>query len=127
MVRIEFEKGKGGVLNIINGTIRDVDRAELLNIEDVDVVSINVWNFSPIGFNKALNSIEIGGYIIVFDSNESWKPYMKQIDMFDGQIFNPGTQGIQYPTWDITRNKTEGIVAHTYTNTDIEKELLKGK
>lgn len=127
MIRLTFEKGKGGVLNIINGSIRDIDRTELLNIEDVDRVDINFWSSSPVGFNYALNSIQIAGYIIVFDDHTSWKPYTDQIDMFDGQLFNPGVEGIRYPTWDINRNINEGIMPHTYVNTDIEKDLIKGK
>jgi hypothetical protein len=74
MIRLTFEKGKGGVLNIINGSIRDIDRTELLNIEDVDRVDINFWSSSPVGFNYALNSIQIAGCIIVFDNHTSWKP-----------------------------------------------------
>jgi hypothetical protein len=51
MIRLTFEKGNGGVLNIINGSIRDIDRTELLNIEDVDRVDINFWSSSPVGYN----------------------------------------------------------------------------
>lgn len=127
MIRIEFEKGKGGIVNIINGSLRDIDRREILNIEDVDKVVINGSDFSPIGFNYELNALQVAGYIIIFDSIVSWEPYLKQIDIIDGEIFNPGITGIQYPSWDVNRNTIEGIVAHTYTNTDIEKDLLKGE
>lgn len=127
MIRIEFEKGKGGIVNIINGSLRDIDRREILNIEDVDKVVINGSDFSPIGFNYELNALQVAGYIIIFDNITNWVPYLKQIDIIDGEIFNPGITGIQYPSWDVNRNKTEGIVAHTYTNTDIEKELLIDK
>lgn len=126
MLRIEFEKGKGGVVNIVNGNLRDIDRTNILNIEDVDKVRINPFDFSPIGFNYELNAMQIAGYIIIFDSQASWEPYLKQLDMVDGEIFNPGINGIQYPAWDINRNPNEGIVSHTYTNTDIEKDLIKG-
>ena len=127
MIRIEFEKGKGGIVNIINGSLKDIDRSEILNIEDVDKVVINGSDFSPIGFNYELNALQVAGYIIIFDSIVSWEPYLKQIDIIDGEIFNPGITGIQYPSWDVNRNTIEGIVAHTYTNTDIEKDLLKGE
>ena len=125
MVRIEFVKGLGGIVNIVNGNLRDTDRNELTNIEDVDSVRINARNFSPIGFNNELKAMAIGGYIIVFDSLASMQPYLEQIDLFDGQIFNPGVDGVQKPDWDVaSRDKTEGIQPHTYVDTDIEKELI---
>ena len=125
MVRIEFVKGFGGIVNIVNGNLRDTDRAELTNIEDVDSVRINARNFSPIGFNNELKAMAIGGYIIVFDELASMQPYLDQIDIFDGQIFNPGIDGVQKPDWDVaSRDKTEGIQSHTYIDTDIEKDLI---
>lgn len=125
MIRIEFVKGQGGIVNIVNGNIRDVDRATLLDVEDVDRVRINALNFSPIGFNDSLKAIQIAGYIIVFDALSSMEPYLQQIDMFDGQIFNPGINGIKKPDWDVAgRDKTEGIQKHTYVDTDIEKDLI---
>lgn len=125
MLRIEFEKGLGGVVNIINGNIRDVDRNEILNIEDVTRVIISLHAFSPLGFNESLNALQISGYIVVFDSMGSMKPYLDQIDLFDGEIVNPGTYGsLKYPIWDIDRDKTDNIVKHTYNPTDIEKEIL---
>lgn len=125
MVRIEFVKGQGGIVNIVNGNLRDTDRNELTNIEDVDSVRINARNFSPIGFNNDLKAMAIGGYIIVFDELSSMQPYLDQIDIFDGQIFNPGIDGVQKPDWDVAgRDKTEGIQSHTYIDTDIEKDLI---
>ena len=125
MVRIEFVKGRGGIVNIVNGNLRDTDRNALTNIEDVDSVRINARNFSPIGFNNELKAMAIGGYIIVFDDLTSMQPYLDQIDLFDGQIFNPGIDGVQKPDWDVaSRDKTEGIQQHTYIDTDIEKDLI---
>ena len=124
MVRIEFIKGIGGVTNILNGSIRDVDRSNIDTIEDVDKVRINALNFSPIGFNDSLKAMQIAGYIIVFDALTSMQQYLDQIDAFDGQIFNPGINGVQAPDWDVAkRDKTEGIQHHTYVDTDIEKDL----
>lgn len=126
MARIEFIKGQGGVLNIVNGNIRDTDRQELLNIEDVNRVVINPYNFSPLGFNDELHAMEVAGYIIVFDSNVSMRVYEDQLDMFDGQKFNPGINGKQYPVWDSLHNQhTREIVTHQYENTDVERSLLE--
>lgn len=123
MIRIEFIKGLGGVINIVNGNLRDTDRDELLHIEDIDRVIVNFHN--AIAINTSLKAIEIAGYIIVFDTLESLNPYIEQMNILDGEIFNPGVNGVKKPDWDVaSRNKTEGIVSHSYTNTDIEKELI---
>lgn len=125
MVRIEFVKGQGGVVNIINGGLRTVDRDAIDNVELVDKLRINAMSFSPIGFNDELKAMEIGGHIIIFDELASMQPYLDQIDMFDGQIFNPGVNGVLKPDWDTGgRDKTEGIQEHTYVNEDIEKDLI---
>ena len=125
MVRVEFLKGKGGVINIINGNLRDTDRNALLNIEDIDRVIVNIYNALAINYN--LKALEVAGYVIVFETLEAMEPYLIQMDLLDGEIFNPGVEGIRYPTWDINRNINEGIMPHTYVNTDIEKDLIKGK
>lgn len=123
MLRLEFVKGQGGVANIINGNLRDTDRNSLLNIEDIDKVVVSFY--SAIAINESVMAFEISGYIIVFDSLEAMQPYLTQIDIFDGEVFNPGVNGIQKPSWDVaSRDKTEGIVSHTYENTDIEQELI---
>jgi len=128
MIRLEFKKGEGGIKNIINGNLRTVDRDALDDIEDVDLVRINALSFSPIGINYDLKAMEVAGYIIVFEELENMEPYLEQIDKFDGEIFNPGIEGIRYPDWDVARDKLQdGIVPHTYTDTDIEKELLEGE
>ena len=125
MIRIEFVKGQAGVVNIINGSIKDVDRADILNIEDVDRVRINASSFSPVGFNDSLKAMQIGGYIIVFDALASMTPYLEQIDQLDGEVFNPGIDGVQRPAWDLaSRDKTDGIQSHTYVDTDIEQDLI---
>ncbi len=125
MLRIEFVKGQGGVVNIVNGGLRTVDRDAIENVELVDRLRINARNFSPIGFNNELKAMEIGGHIIIFDEIASMKPYLDQIDMIDGQVFNPGINGVQTPDWDVaSRDKVEGIQSHTYVDTDIEKELI---
>jgi len=123
MVRLEFVKGQGGVANIINGNLRDTDREELLDIEDATRVIVNFY--SAIAINDDLIAMEISGYIIVFESLEDMEPYLTQIDLLDGEIFNPGINGIKTPDWDVaSRDKTEGIVEHTYEDTDIEKDLI---
>ena len=123
MVRIEFIKGLGGVVNIINGNLKDTDRAELLNIEDLNRVIVNFYG--AIGINDEVKAIEISGYIVVFDSLDSMQPYLEQIDILDGELFNPGVDGVQKPDWDTGgRDKTEGIVSHTYVDEDIEKDLI---
>ena len=125
MVRLEFVKGEGGVKNIINGNIREIDRNDIDNIEDIDKVLINALHFSPIGFNFDLKAIQIAGYIIVFNELSDMEPYLQQIDVFDGEIFNPGVDGVKYPEWDVGHEDPyKNIVAHTYTNTDIEKDLI---
>ena len=125
MVRIEFVKGQGGVKNIVNGNLRTVDRDDLDNVELVDRLRINALSFSPISFNDELKAMEIGGHIIVFEELVDMKPYLDQIDMFDGEIFNPGINGTKTPDWDVaSRDKTEGIQSHTYEDTDIEKDLI---
>ena len=123
MLRLEFIKGQGGVVNLVNGNLRDTDRDTLLNIEDIDRVVVSFY--SAIAINESLKAFEISGYIVVFDSLESMNPYLEQIDLLDGEIFNPGVNGIQKPSWDVaSRDKTEGIVSHTYENTDVEQELI---
>lgn len=123
MIRIEFAKGKGGVLNLINGKLRDTDRNTLSNIEDIDRVIVD--SYDAIAINDTLKAIEISGYIVVFDSLENMNTYLDQIFLIDGEIFNPGINGIKRPDWDVgSRNKYEGIQPHSYINTDIEKELL---
>jgi hypothetical protein len=125
MVRIEFKKGVGGVTNIINGNLRTVDRDALTDIEDVDLVRINALSFSPIGINYEVIALEIAGYIIVFDEVDNMNIYLKQIDLFDGEIFNPGIDGLKTPDWDVAnRDKYEGIQSHTYNDTDIEQDLI---
>lgn len=126
MVRVEFLKGKGGVINIINGNLRDTDRNALLNIEDIDRVIVNIYNALAINYN--LKALEVAGYVIVFETLEAMEPYLNQMDLLDGEIFNPGINGIKKPSWDISDVKLEnGIIPHTYVNTDIEKDLIKGK
>ena len=125
MVRIEFVKGIGGVVNIINGGLRTVDRDAIANVELVDRLRINALSFSPIGFNDALKAMEIAGHIITFENLSDMQPYLDQIDLFDGQIFNPGVNGVEKPDWDVgSRDKTEGIQSHTYIDEDIEKDLI---
>lgn len=125
MVRIEFIKGQGGVVNLVNGNLKSVDRDNLLNIEDIDRIIVN--STEAIAFNNDLKAMEISGYLVIFDTIESMEPYLAQMDMFDGEIFNPGVDGVQKPKWDsASRDKTEGIVPHTYVSTDIEKELKQG-
>jgi|SaaInlStandDraft_4_1057021.scaffolds.fasta_scaffold14509_3 hypothetical protein len=126
MVRLEFIKGQGGVVNIINGNLRDTDRSALTNIEDIDKVIVN--STDAIAINNELNACEMGGYIIVFASIVKMQPYLDQIDLVDGELFNPGVNGVQKPDWDVaSRNKTVGIQAHSYIDTNIEKELIEGK
>ena len=126
MVRLEFIKGIGGVVNIINGNIRDLDRNSLTAIEDVTRVLIGVPNFNAVAFHDELKAMQISGYIIIFDEIASMKPYLDQIDLFDGEIFNPSVQGVRYPSWDVGQsNKHNGIVPHSYTLTDIEKEMIQ--
>jgi len=123
MVRIEFVKGEGGVVNIINGNLKSIDRDQIVNIEDLDRVIVNTYE--AIAINDSLFAIEITGYVIVFESAETMQVYMNQIDLFDGQVMNPGINGIKRPDWDVaSRNKTEGIESHTYVNTDIEQQLI---
>jgi len=123
MVRLEFVKGQGGVANIVNGNLRDTDRETLLNIEDIDKVVVSFY--AAIAINEALKAIEISGYIIVFDTLSALAPYLEQIDMIDGEVFNPGVNGIKTPDWDSgSRDKTEGIQSHTYVDTNIEKDLI---
>jgi len=125
MIKIEFVKGLGGVVNILNGNLRTIDRDNITDVEDVDRVQINASNFSPLGFNDSLNALQISGYIIIFVDNDAMLPYLNQIDLFDGQTFNPGVDGIQKPSWDSAgSNKTDGIQHHTYIDTDIEKDLI---
>ena len=125
MVRLEFVKGQGGVVNIVNGNLKDTDRTELLNIEDIDRVIVSTYE--AIAINDALFAIEMSGYIVVFDSAESMQPYFDQIDLFDGEIMNPGVNGIKKPEWDVgSRDKTEGIQPHTYVDNDVEQDLING-
>jgi len=124
MIRLEFVKGQGGVVNIINGNLMSVVREDIINIEDIDRVIVNTYE--AIAINDALFAIEISGYVIIFDSTESMQPYFNQINLFDGEVMNPGINGIQKPVWDVaSRNKIEGIQIHTYIDTDIEKDLIK--
>jgi len=123
MVRLQFIKDQGGVTNIVNGNLRDTDRNALENIEEIDSVIVNFY--TAIAINEELKAIEIAGYIIVFDSLDSIKPYLNQIDLLDGEVFNPGVNGVKTPTWDVaSRDKTLGIQPHTYTDTDIEQTLI---
>lgn len=123
MVRIEFVKGQGGVVNIINGNIKSVDRDQITNIEDLDRVIVNTYE--AIAINDELSAIEMAGYVIFFDNADSLQTYLNQIDLFDGEIMNPGVNGIKKPDWDVaSRNKTDGIQEHTYVNTDIEQDLI---
>jgi hypothetical protein len=123
MVRLEFIKGQGGVVNIINGNLRDTVRGEILDIEDAERVIVSMY--SAIAINETIKAFEISGYVIVFDTVDNLNRYLKQIDMLDGELFNPGVNGIKKPDWDVAgRDKTEGIVSHTYENTDIEKDLI---
>jgi len=126
MIRIEFIKHQGGVVNIVNGNLKDTDRNTLLNIEAIDRVIVD--SSDAIAINNALNAIEIAGYIIVFDSLSSMQIYLDQIDLMDGETFNPGVEGIRKPTWDVaSRDKRDGIQPHTYTYTDIERQMISGE
>ena len=123
MIRIEFVKGLGGVVNIINGNLRSVDRDQIANIEDLDRVIVNTYE--AIAINDSLFAIEITGYVILFDTAEHMQIYLDQIDLFDGEIMNPGINGLQKPDWDVaSRNKTDGIQEHEYIDTDIEQQLI---
>jgi len=125
MVRIEFEVGIAGITKIINGNLKEIDRDAIDDIESLDRLRINALGFSPIGFNDELKVLEIAGHVIFFEELEMMEPYLKQIDMFDGEVFNPGKNGIKTPTWDsATRDKIEGIVSHQYEDTDVEKDLI---
>ena len=123
MVRLEFIKGEGGVTNIVNGNLRDTDRNSLLNIEDADRIIVSFY--SAIAINVSLIAIEISGYVVVFDTLENMQIYLDQIDLLDGETFNPGINGLMRPSWDVaSRDKTEGVQSHTYLNTDIEQDLI---
>lgn len=123
MVRLEFIKGQGGVTNIINGQLRDTVRGEVQDIEDAERVIVSMY--SAIAINSSIPAFEISSYVIVFDNVDSMNVYLNQIDMLDGESFNPGVTGLRKPDWDIGgRDKTEGIQSHTYTDIDIEKEFI---
>jgi len=123
MVRLQFIKNQGGVVNIVNGNLRDTDRDALANIEEIDSVIVSFYY--ALAINEELKAFEISGYIIVFDSLDSMKPYLDQIDLLDGEVFNPGVNGVKKPDWDVaSRDKTVGIQPHTYTDTDIEQTLI---
>ena len=125
MIRIEFVKGVGGVVNLINGKLRDTDRTELINLEDVDRVIVD--SYTAMAINTPLKALEISGYVVVFDTMDSMQVYLDQMFMMDGEIFNPGVNGLKKPAWDITGdNLMNGIVPHTYVGTDIEQELING-
>lgn len=123
MVRLEFIKGEAGVVNIVNGNLKDTDRDSLSTIEVLDRIIVSTYE--ALAINDSLNAIEMAGYIIVFDSPESMQPYFDQIDLFDGEVMNPGLNGVKKPAWDVAgRDKTEGIQSHTYTDTDVEQDLI---
>jgi len=123
MVRLQFVKDQGGVVNIVNGNLRDTDRNALLNIEEIDSVVVSFY--VAVAINEELKAFEISGYIIVFDSLDSMSPYLEQIDLLDGEVFNPGVNGVKKPDWDVaSRDKTVGIQPHTYIDTDIEQTLI---
>ena len=125
MVRLEFLKNSGGVVNLINGNLKSVDRDNLAGIEGVDRIIVN--STDAIAINNSLKAMEISGYIVVFDTIENMDVYLTQIDLLDGQMINPGVDGVQKPDWDVaSRDKTEGIVPHTYEDTDIEQDLIDG-
>jgi hypothetical protein len=125
MVRLEFIKGHGGVESIINGNLRDTVRGEVQDIEDADRVIVSMY--SAIGINQSIKAFEISGYVIVFDTLDSMNTYLAQIDLLDGELFNPGVNGIKKPDWDTaSRDKTEGIQSHTYVDTDVEQDLIEG-
>lgn len=127
MIRIEFEKNKGGVTNIINGSLTEVNANNKDIDGNVDKMRINAWSFSPIGFNYDLKALQIAGFVIIFNELTDMDAYLKQIDMFDGEIFNPGVTGTKTPDWDVaSRDKTEGIVPHTYVDTDVEQDAING-
>jgi hypothetical protein len=123
MVRMEFVKGQGGVVNIINGKLRDTVRGEVTDIEDAERVIVSMY--SAIAINSAIPAFEISSYVIVFDTIDSMNIYLEQIDMLDGESFNPGVTGLRKPDWDTGgRDKTEGIQSHTYVDTDVEQDLI---
>jgi hypothetical protein len=125
MIRLEFIKGVGGVVNLVNGTLKEIDRAELQNIEDIDAVIVDFHE--ALAINKTLKALEIAGYIVIFDTLESLQLYIDQVALIDGEVFNPGRDGIRKPVWDsgdvkLTPSK---IVPHTYIRRDVEKELIE--
>lgn len=125
MIRLEFIKGVGGVVNLINGTLKEIDRAEIANIEDIDRVIVDFRE--ALAINETLKALEIAGYIVIFDSMASLQLYIDQVNLFDGDVFNPGRDGLRIPNWDTgdssyTRNM---ILPHTYTDRDVEKELIQ--
>lgn len=123
MVRIEFVKGIGGVTNLINGRLRDTLKNTIQNIDNIDKVIVD--SYDAMAINETLNVLEISGYIVFFESKQHMQVYLDQIFLLDGEIFNPGVNGIKKPAWDIgDKNKTQGIQPHTYVNTDIEKQLI---
>lgn len=125
MIRLEFVKGQGGVVNLVNGNLRSDDRDAMVNLEDVDRIIVNTTD--AIAINNALIAMEISGYIVLFDALSSMQPYLDQIDLVDGELFNPGINGVKKPDWDVAgRDKTEGIQSHTYEDTDIEKDWING-
>lgn len=61
---------------------------------------------------------------IQFISLDAMIPYINQYEILSVRIVNPFTDGIRTdPYYD--KPKTGNIVSHTYTNTDVEKELIQ--
>ncbi len=124
MIRLEFIKGVGGVVNLINGVLKEIDRTEIQNIEDIDRVIVDFHEAMAI--NETLKALEIAGYIVIFDTMESLQLYIDQVALIDGEVFNPGRDGIRKPVWDSGDVKLTPakVVPHTYTYTDVEKNLI---
>lgn len=125
MLRLEFVKGVGGVVNLINGSLKEIDRNEIANVEDIDRVIVDFRE--AIAINESLLAMEMAGYIIIFQSRGHMQVYLDQVSLLDGEVFNPGRDGIRKPVWDSgdVKLKPSSIVPHIYIQRDVEKELIQ--
>lgn len=55
MLRLEFVKGVGGVVNLINGSLKEIDRNEIANIENIDRIIVDFRE--AIAINESLLSM----------------------------------------------------------------------
>jgi hypothetical protein len=97
-----------------------------LDCEKINIVTTGSMGWVIDDDQHVLTMIGSADVQVKFKSAEAMDIYLKQIEYDLGFPYNPFVKGINKdPHYD--KVPTGNIVPHTYSTTDVEKDLLEGK